>query len=107
MYIIAFESEAAYQMARGALAGIGIKTTLETGDPWQAVAKHEAKSAVENKLINHPELYYDDNFNSDVIVDGIMEALDGCSLIDQFYQEASDEFDNQVKEILESRSDGV
>lgn len=107
MYIIAFESEAAYQMARGALAGIGIKTTLETGDPWQAVARHEAKSAVENKLINHPELYYKDGFDDNVIVEGIMEALDGSNLIDEFYQEASDEFDSQVKEILEDMNNGI
>jgi hypothetical protein len=103
MYIIAFESEADYKEVLEAIKGI-VKPTLTTGDPWEAVARHEARAAVENKLINVPELYYEDDFNDNVIVDGIAEALSDSDLIDQFYQEASDEFDNQVKEILEDRN---
>jgi hypothetical protein len=33
------------------------------------VARHEARAAVENKLINVPELYYEDGFDDNVIVD--------------------------------------
>jgi len=102
MYIIAFENEADYKKYSEMVnKELTYGATFCTGDPWEVVARHEAKCAVENKLINVPELYYKDSFNNNVIVDGIMEALSESELIDQFYQEASDEFDNQVKEILD------
>lgn len=102
MYIIAFDTDKVidYDKAIKILEANGVVPTLKSGNAWEAVAREEAKCAVENKLINHPSLYYKQNFNDDALVESIVENLVESDLIDQFYQEASDEFDNQVKNLL-------
>lgn len=101
MHLIAFNNEMEYKKVEDFINENNIKCTSSISS-CRAIALEEARTVVENNLINYPKLYYDENFDVEGFINEIADEIEEYDTpYDNMYSYASEIFEKGVKNILE------
>lgn len=87
MYFIAFDDNKDYQIVKNFIDKSNISGTCLNAKDLFAV--EEARSAIENNLQYYPEIYYDEKFDINELIEKVANEIRDCDELDEVYEYAS------------------